>query len=655
MRKTPRNPFQDRINALNLKDIDEGLRTDSFLKKSHDPIPNDINNQVFSYGDAPPVNVLKPEELSMKDLLDEIQIQTILNNNTTPFVEKKIKSEVTQEMIKDFQNENAKPVNINGTLYKFRPPDLDVKLEAVPDFNLPDKETYLHVLQGKWHDEHRKVVHLENSKEVILGHLQEILVKFNSGQFTSDEYRRAQAHYAPMIVQIDEAMKQHSLIMDGYQKDYQDYDEKKLQHLADVDRITKQNKQNLTAYEDEIKSRNTGMEVVQQEGESDEDYAQRMINTAHTTVDPAQIEIQSKLFLFNTMKDRLGQMIEPWKAEQILNTIIKVDGYEMLQVVKDRWASLQKKLTDTFGDLRRVGDPNSVAMFIMNETPHPSISIPPSSNSPGTLRLMAPPTVIPSPTFIDTPSVGMTQYLTVKNPSLSLYKEPPTRNYLGLPNYSRLPPTIPFQSQFASVRPHPTEIVPYQRKEKPTPNLERVGRRKPIQEHVQKTREETLRIDLITGEELRHALSTAGLKYFAGNDATSKKQNYDLAVENQLLPFMPKLEAYSVVDKMTVRELQEYLDSKGIRGKAGGDPMLQNDKQMLLKMYKRYANEDLLGSGLDIKSRFAIIDGEIQSGNNNPQLMRDAKKLLKEMTQQKMITLYEAQSHMKHLRKINKI
>ncbi len=62
------------------------------------------------------------------------------------------------------------------------------------------------------------------------------------------------------------------------------------------------------------------------------------------------------------------------------------------------------------------------------------------------------------------------------------------------------------------------------------------------------------------------------------------------------------------------------------------------------------------GSGVsDIKERFAIIDGEIQAGNNNPQLMRDAKKLLKEMVQQKMITLYEAQSHMKHLRKMNKI
>ena len=49
------------------------------------------------------------------------------------------------------------------------------------------------------------------------------------------------------------------------------------------------------------------------------------------------------------------------------------------------------------------------------------------------------------------------------------------------------------------------------------------------------------------------------------------------------------------------------------------------------------------------------MDGEIQAGNNNPQLMRDARKMLKEMVQQKMVTLYEAQTHLKYLRSLNKI
>jgi hypothetical protein len=37
----------------------------------------------------------------------------------------------------------------------------------------------------------------------------------------------------------------------------------------------------------------------------------------------------------------------------------------------------------------------------------------------------------------------------------------------------------------------------------------------------------------------------------------------------------------------------------------------------------------------ELKTQFAIIDGEIQAGNNAPQLIRDARKLLKQMVTQK--------------------
>ena len=137
----PRNPFQDKINALNRKDLEETLKTQSYLKQSHEPIQDDINNARYTMTDILPVNVLKPEDLSMKDLLDQIQIQTILNNNTPPFIEKKIKSETTEAMIKDFKNEMAKPVEINGKFYKFRPPDVSLNLKDLPP-EFPDENTY---------------------------------------------------------------------------------------------------------------------------------------------------------------------------------------------------------------------------------------------------------------------------------------------------------------------------------------------------------------------------------------------------------------------------------------------------------------------------------------------------------------------------------
>ena len=84
--KKIRNPYQDRINALNAKNIEEGLKSDALLKTSREPIPNDINDDRFPMTDILPPNVLKPEDLSMKDLLDELQIQTILNKDFIVFI-----------------------------------------------------------------------------------------------------------------------------------------------------------------------------------------------------------------------------------------------------------------------------------------------------------------------------------------------------------------------------------------------------------------------------------------------------------------------------------------------------------------------------------------------------------------------------------------
>jgi hypothetical protein len=171
-----------------------------------------------------------------------------------------------------------------------------------------------------------------------------------------------------------------------------------------------------------------------------------------------------------------------------------------------------------------------------------------------------------------------------------------------------------------------------------------------------RSKETKLPIELMTYDELAYILERNRLPFLTGNDISSKKQNYLRAQKAGLIPDRPQLEPYSVIKAMSTQDLQRYLDEKGVRGLHGGEPLKTKSRDILYRMYSRYATPELKGSGVsDIKSRFEIIDGEIQSGNNNPQLMRDAKKLLKEMVQQKMITLYEAQSHMKHLRKMNKI
>jgi hypothetical protein len=722
----PRNPFQDRINALNMKDLEEGLKTDSFLKKSHGPIPNDVNDLVFPYTDIKRVDTLKPEELSMKDLLDQIQIQTILNNNIAPYVKKEIKSEVTQEMIKDFQNESAKPVEINGTLYKFKPPDVNIDLIDVPP-PFPDEATYKNHIYAVAEQELKTSADIERRRIQVENAGRKLVEDYNAGRVNGDEFRKAHAHYDNIRQQLEDAFTINQVTLASLQKDHDSYEELRLQHVADVERITKENKKSLTNYADEIKSRNSGFELPQQEGESDADYAQRMIDTAHTVVDPNQALIQAQLYLYSTMKDRLSEMIQPYKAEGVLNQIVKVDGYEGLQVVKDRWPSLKKGLTDTFGDLRRVDNTNSIAIFLLENSPvSAKVPMVAPASAP---RAVPAPNVFPSPPSV--PSYTVTNAPKVK-PHFTKYNPSPIQLVPDKASMARTafdePPEVPTMYARSNPKPRltPQELFPKQGAKsleeqykdmggkkmipysqisntelvdvlrqfgiKPytqgkledvksknydlavksgisiQPNPEAPPKRpqhKPVlsndlKEQLRQSSKNSskLPINLITNDDLVALLAHHGLPYLVGHSKESKEKNYAQAISSNLIPDRPALEPRSAIEKMKTKDLKQYLESKGVRGSNGGLPSKATSRDSLMKMYDHYATPELRASGLkplDIKSQFEIINGEIEAGNNNPQLLRDARKLLKEFVQKKMVTIYEAKTHMKHLRKVNKI
>jgi len=144
-----------------------------------------------------------------------------------------------------------------------------------------------------------------------------------------------------------------------------------------------------------------------------------------------------------------------------------------------------------------------------------------------------------------------------------------------------------------------------------------------------------------------------------------KGENYRTVLEAGLLP--PRITLIPREDFMRLSSSQkaQYLEENQMVGPSGGVPVnkitgqIKPDKT-LNEYFDRYLNlptSPKTGKGLtdDLKSRFDIIDGEINAGNNNPALIRDARKLLKEMVTKKLVTLYEAQTHLKHLRSLNKI
>jgi hypothetical protein len=738
-----RNPFQDRINALNAKDMNEELKVEKLLYEKRDPIPDDINNQRFPMTDILPPNVLKPEDLSMKDLLDEIQSQTILRNNIPAFVKKEIKSDVTQEMIKQFQFDSSKPVEINGKFYKYKPPGVNIDLKDVPP-PFPSEAKYKNDIDALFQQQFIIRDELERKRVLLISTMQRITTDYDRGRTSEQEYLTARREFEEFMKLLDKAVAENEQTMASLGNDYDMYDEYKLEHDTQVNLITKENQKSLASYEDELRSRNTGLEVAQQPGESDADYAQRMIDTAQTTVDPAQVEVQAKSFLYNSMKDLMNELTPVYKSEAILNTIVQAGGYEKLQVIKDSWPAVKKLLIDTFGNVARVENIDNIAQLMYNYTmkpfvrPQPTpVSTTPVSATPkvdtgvlintnfSTPTTKKPYTPIPSDLF-----ASREQF--VMNPKLNLTALFPKQVDKGaLISAIQPQPRTRAPRQPLSITPYksPAQIVP----DSPNPLItkynipEEVGLEKPasltqrsksLEQQYQEaggkkgvpfseiSNEELSLIlqdkgirpstfadlgkakkqnyDLVvqigelpirpsgvmpmssfTHQELKDMLASTGQEYKKGNTEDSKAYNYAVLLSLGAIPPKVKLISRNELEKLTTPEMANYLDKNGITGSRGGLASEKlgrsNARELLLKQYDTYVEKRLSGKGLksehlrNIKDRFAIVDGEIQAGNNNPQLMRDARKMLKEMVQQKLVTLYEAQTHMKHLRKINKI
>jgi hypothetical protein len=511
------------------------------------------------------------------------------------------------------------------------------------------------------------------------------------------------------------------------------------------------------------------MGAPQREDESDADYAQRMIDSAHETVDPKQVELQAKSFLYNSVKDQLSELIPAYKAEAVLNAIVDAGGYEKLQPIKDQWPMLKKKLEENFGNVARVENTDSIAQVMFYYSMNPVIRTQPPTTAPGTalgnayLQLTGP-SGKPSPVRVRT-GTTLAQYPRTATTKITPAPfNPPTgtlieTSYSPYPSYAKELSVIPqreeaIQNQFEKklrkreqqrVRNQQTSIANFditnnipitklrnitesfpqtfpttiyqsrRRREGIPPQLSlgsnelaiqrnqryiaqrqnegfdegfRTGvedvrpplrrqstedffprppplttRSKSLEQQLQKAKDEPgIPFGIILPAQLIEILDLHGLPALRGNNEGSKQENYKRVKEAGLLPPKPKILGRKEIQDMNAQALAEYLASEGMVGSRGGVPFKGDGTprplEDLLKIYDRYAvmyGYGMKGSGVDIKSRFEIIDGEINAGNNNPQLIRDARKLLKEMVTKKMVSLYEAQTHLKHLRKLNKI
>ena len=587
------NPFQDRINALTLQEYQADIAMQNMLKQSKKIVPDDVNSKVYA---RTPQAYEAPNatDLMMTDLVNDIQIQTLLKNQVPQYRPKKIQSEVTQEMINDYQQESKKPVEINGKLYKFVPPDMDIDLEE-PDsgrmIKLQPRSSFLseigNEIKTSLHDLSKYQQDFDDYNSLLIQNDDD----YNKKRIDFNQYVKMGRLYQAKVDDAKDDMDNLNDYINTLHRIPQDYDQYELSNQAEIDRVKQINRKKLAVYEGELKSRNVGQEVAQQPDESDEDYKQRLLDIGHQSVDPDDVKLDAQLYLYRNLKDKFGEFMEPYKTEGLLNTLVQQEGYEFLQKLKDRWPAVSKKIKDNFGTLKRV-DQETVVAFLTTEAFEPAK---PRSEKerelPGTSTLTA------IPTLSD-----------LKN------------------NLSKRPGELPSTSTLKAI---PTSLETLRSKLASRPR--------------QRSSSNASDISSITEPSSVEVLSPVAKRLRDRSRARSEP----LSPNSQ-----PRLSEPIKMESWGRAELVSYAQAHNIRGPRGGAP--ENMKaDTLLKLIQ---SQPLTGVGISpLKTKFEIVDGEIQAGNNNPKLIRDARKLLKQMVAEKMVNLYEAKSHMNHLKKIIKI
>ena len=616
------NPFFNRINALTLQGYQDDIALQNVLKQTKKVVLDDVNFKAFPR--TPQAYEQKnATDLMMNDLLNDIQIQTMLKNRIPQYRPKKIQSEVTEEMIKDYRQESKKPVEINGKLYKFVPPDLDLDLEE-PNPNIitsiPSREEF-NRNAGEFLDRKRWDL-IRNESDLINLRLRmdKLNDDFDDGLLSYPDWATQKKDLEREVELAIDTINSLSDEIDNVPNIRKHYDELELNNKVELDRVSIANKKKLASYEEALKLRNTGQEVAQQPDESDEDYAKRMLDIGHDTVDPDDVKLDAQLYLYNNLKDKFGEFLEPYKTEGLLNTLVQQEGYEFLQKLKDRWPAVSKKIKETFGTLRRVSQETTID-FLTTEVFEPEK---PRSEKerelPNTSTPTAKPTLTDFKKSLSSRELPSSSTLTAK-PTLESVKKNIPRE---LPNTSTLTGKPTLADLRNSLRLNEIDYLERKRDVESSPAS--IASQKSVKSE-------------------KSAQKSEKSEKSAKSNASFVSALTDPSLQDPIQPI--KFENWSK------QELVAYAKDHNMRGLRGGNPEKMSSSA-LVSLIKR--NQPLTGYGIDpLKTRFEIVDGEIQAGNNNPKLIRDARKLLKEMVAKKMVNLYEAKSHMNYLKKIIKI
>lgn len=658
------------IAALNKKDYQDAAKYEDYEMKAIKRAPLQIDFKLPKNKNQDKMtNRDDVARLESRDTAIEAEMERV-TNLAIPEMPNKFKpvvSEVTPEMIADYQEEQRKPLEIDGKFYPYHPVDLEINTEYIPrlktDFTDADYEN-IGFLEN---DGLREIADLENRirtidfykvriKNKLDTNLDAIYQRYQNKEIDSRESYRLQQEqkdlYERDLTRVDRTREQLSAQLENIvgeleriQTAFEQSNVEFSQNKAEIARIKNENAKKLRDAEETFTLLNQGKATISQMlGETDEDYAVRLQEAA---ANPPEIDpetLAERVVLRNTEK-LINNLKTILKAEQASN-IAKMLNPEQKHAINKFFPKIKKAYEKTYSKTVKVAEQELIDFF-MSEIG-----------------------------YQEKPLAGTSQFKPVEEPEEAPYTRPPAERRARRPKTALETQEEEFGRLLGAYQRFGTrtELTKEEMLDNLRQNYSWDSRRKGLQKkskaevsaiydqiindpEPEPARQKPLQFPLAKGE----GIHTKALPKRAHFGKVSINP-HNLYHKNLLQIRNLKGQAIGVSDikvsdgmsEMVLKMLEGVNPSKkdfAILEK--NEPSLYNNLIHLAQLHKNYETPNLNETKQQMKHRMELVQGEIEAGNTAPSILSEAKQLLRLMVGNGMLKSTQARKHYEYLKNYN--
>ena len=309
-----------------------------------------------------------PVALRTSDLAGKSRVQSIILNSTPdrPVRPRKPNSHVTSQMIADFQFEESKPIELYGKIYRMHPASIpEPELEPIPSKPGVHKDTQIATRLAELNDVTAELAALRRTRiavdkeyEKIVRHVTELAMKY------PDKKIKLEEEFVPIRdkydADTDAINRREEQLIDGLDTlkleiqqartlrsiEQSSVDEREREILE----AKKRNSLKIKAYEDNLKQLNRDFNLQQQPYESEEDFLQRIREATAAIEDPYYVESRMALHDALKFKNGLKEFIrDPSTIEYAFNFISDEKGAGGINELNNIMPLIKSRYERTYG------------------------------------------------------------------------------------------------------------------------------------------------------------------------------------------------------------------------------------------------------------------------------------------------------------------